>query len=984
MKGAIKKLLIFIGVVAVVAVAIWLSSFKEVENFSEKYAGVDLTADAEGTMLEGTYAGYQNAHKGAAMPQYDVEIDLLSYEGNGVEVYEGDKLKTDVGSEVTWKVDVPESGFYNLYMEYLTVESRGVSIERTLKINGEVPFMDARNVVFERIWTDANAPKKDNQGNEIRPAQVEVYDWQKKYFKDDMGYEIEPYRFYFEKGTNTITLVGENEPMVIGALKVLGVKDTVSYDTYHAQGGAAATGEGLTYVGVIQGESSVRRSDASLYGKYDKASANTQPYSVTNTVLNYTGGDTWKTAGQWIEWDFTVPEDGYYNITVKACQNYARGNVSCRSLYIDGEIPFAEAQEVAFEFGNDWKSLTLADENGVPYEFYLTKGTHSIRLEATLGGLGHILSELTDSTNRLNQMYRKILVYTGASPDTYRDYHIENVYPEIITAMELETKRLYKMVDDTVAYTGQKNEHIATAQTVAKQMERFVDRPDKITVEFTTWKDNITAIGTAILNMSEIKLDIDYLVVSGTEAKVEKDESNFFDKAAHEVRAFIASFTVDYNAVGDVYEDGEEVVTVWVTSGRDQGTILKSMIDDTFTPKTGIKVKVELVGGDAVLNAIMAGRGPNILISAGANIPVDYALRGAVEPITQFADWEDVFVGDDPNDPIYSPSSYRQYILEDDIYGVPETQSFCMMFYRTDVLAELGLTPPKTWTELIEMLPTIQGKSLTVGLPSASGSTASSAASLTVASASSDLNMYFALLFQKGGDLYNATDTKTIIDSEEGVEAFEEYARYFTDYGVPEVYDFVSRFRSGEMPIGMVSYSTYNTLVVSAPEIRGLWEFTMIPGSERINENGETEIDNSVFMSGAATVMVKTEKESVKQKAWEFMKWWASADTQVRYGREMEALLGASARYATANIHAFRQLSWSEKDKNAILEQWKWAKGIKEVPGGYYTGRHVTNALRKVTTAKEDPRETIIDYVLKINEEIAKKRKEFGMPMYED
>ena len=106
-------------------------------------------------------------------------------------------------------------------------------------------------------------------------------------------------------------------------------------------------------------------------------------------------------------------------------------------------------------------------------------------------------------------MYRKILVYTGASPDKYRDYHIETVYPEIIEAMQLETKRLYKLVDDTVAYTGQKNEHIATAQTVATQMERFIERPEKITTEFTTWKDNITAIGTAILSMSEIKLDID-------------------------------------------------------------------------------------------------------------------------------------------------------------------------------------------------------------------------------------------------------------------------------------------------------------------------------------------------------------------------------------------------------------------------------------------------------------------------------------------
>jgi len=977
MKGAIKKLLIFIGVVAVLGVAIWLSGFKEVENFSEKYAGADLTADAEGAMLEGTYTEYQNEHKDAAMPQYDVEVDVLSYkEASGVEAYESNALYTETDSAVTWEVEIPEAGFYNLYLEYLTVESRGVPAERTLKINGELPFDDAENITFTRIWTDDGEPKVDNQGNQIRPIQVEIYDWQNTYFRDDMGYEIEPYRFYFEQGKNTVTLEGVNEPMIIRSFRVAAVKETATYAEYHAQGGAPAVGEGLTYITKIEGEDSTRRSESSLYAKYDKASANTSPYSVKNTILNYVGGDTWKTAGQWIEWEFTVPEDGYYNITVKARQNYARGNVSCRSLYIDGEIPFKEAQEVAFEFGNDWNSLTLADEEGTPYEFYLTKGTHTVRLEATLGGLGHILSDLSDSSYRLNQMYRKILVYTGASPDKYRDYHIESVYPEIIEAMNIETKRLYKIVDDTVVYTGQKNEHVATAQTVANQMEKFGERPDKITVEFTTWKDNITAIGTAILSMSEIKLDVDYLVVNGTEATVEKDESNFFENAVHEVKAFIASFTVDYNSLGDIYDDKDEVITVWVTTGRDQGTILKTMIDDTFTPKTGIKVNLEIVGGDAVLNAVMAGRGPNILISAQTNQPVDYALRGAAEPITQFADYEEVLAP-------YSPSSYRQFIFEDNIYAVPETQTFCMMFYRTDVLEELGLTPPDTWTELIEMLPTIQGKSLSVAIPSASGSTTATS-SLAVANTAADLNMYFALLFQKGGDLYNETDTKTTIDSEEGVEAFEEYARYFTDYGLPEIYDFVSRFRSGEMPIGIVPYSTYNTLVVSAPEIRGLWEFTQIPGTERVDENGNTYIDRSVFIAGGATMMIKTEDETLKQNAWEFMKWWAQADTQVRYGREMEALLGSSARYATANKDAFVQLSWSAQDIEELQKQWEWAKGIKEIPGGYYTGRHVTNALRKVTTAKEDPRETIIDYVLQINEEIEKKRKEFNLPMYED
>jgi len=472
--------------------------------------------------------------------------------------------------------------------------------------------------------------------------------------------------------------------------------------------------------------------------------------------------------------------------------------------------------------------------------------------------------------------------------------------------------------------------------------------------------------------MSDTKLDIDYLTVSGTNAKPKKDHANFLTKAGHEIKSFVASFFVDYNSVGDVYDENssDQVVKVWILTGRDQGTILKSMVDDTFTPESGIKVNVEIVAPDALLNAVLAGRGPNVVLSVGADQPVNYALRGAAEDITQFDGWEEVLSH-------YSKSSYEQYGLDGHLYGIPETQTFNVMFYRKDVLEELGLEPPQTWQELIEMLPTIQGNNLSVGLPTAAGSSGAAASSTAIMSNVPDLSMYFALLYQYGGDMYNENGTKTTVNTEAGVKAFDDYVRYFNDYGLPVIYDFVSRFRSGEMPIGVAAYSTYNTLMVSAPEIRGLWDFTLIPGTEMPDGN----IDRSDFITGSATMMIKTENDELRNNSWEFMKWWANADTQVRFGREIEALLGSSARYATANRDAFKNLSWSADDIEVLDEQWDQTGGIREVPGGYFTGRHISNAIRKVINEKVDSRETIIDYSIMIDEEIVKKRKEFGMPL---
>ena len=981
MKDSTKKLLVWVGLILGIVVICLVLNLTKTSNFHDKYDGYDLSADTAGAKREGTYTLYLNAHSGAARPKQNIEVNVTSYidaeDAKVTDEYEGAEkaLYTGNDSKVTWEVDVPEAGFYNVYLEYMTVKSRGVAIERAFYVNGELPFQNASDMTFLRMWADASEPRVDNRGNEIRPTQTEVYGWQSTYLKDKMGYVSEPYQFYFEKGKNTITLEAVNEPMVLRKLDIVAVEDEFKYADYTAaQTGTKAAGSGLDYVQIVQGEDSTVRSESSLYAKYDRASAITKPYSITKTILNYIGGEAWRNPGQWIEWNVEVPEDGYYHLCIKGRQNYDRGNISYRSLSIDGEVPFDEMKQVAFKFGNDWESLVLSDESDKPYSFYLTKGTHTVRLEATLGDMGMILEELSDSTFRLNQIYRTLLVYTGATPDQYRDYKVDQVYPEIMEAMSLESKRLYKMVDEVVETTGQKADKIASAQTLAQQLERFCEKPEKITLEFTTFKENISALGSAILSMSETKLDIDYIAVYGENAKLDKDKSNFFKKAAHEVKSFFASFFIDYDAVGDVYADESNTVKVWVLTGRDQGTILKSMIDDTFTPATGIPINVEIVGADALLNAVVAGNGPNVVLSVGAGQPVDFALRNAVEDLTQFDDYEEVLKE-------FVPSTYRQYMLDDSLYALPETLFYNVMFYRKDVLEDLELEVPQTWKELIEMLPTIQGNNLSVGIPTAAGSSGSAAASTAVASAQADLSMYFTLLYQQGGDLYNDKGTQTIINNEAGVAAFKEYTKYFTDYGIPVIYDFVTRFRSGEMPIGIANFTTYNTLVVSAPEIAGLWDFTLVPGTEKTDENGNAYIDRSAFVSGSATMMLKTEDEKLKQSAWEFMKWWASSDTQVRFGREIEALLGSSARYATANMEAIKQLSWSASDIEILEKQLSYTVSIREVPGGYYTGRHISNACRKVINEKTDPRETIIDYSIKIDEELTKKRKEFGLPL---
>ncbi len=953
-----RNVLIGVLAAAIVVVGVWLLS-RGTGDFSAKYAGVDLSTDVTGIGRGNTYEAYIAAHAGSPAVTQGAEVDLSAFEGVGGSIVPEGVLTTEE-SELTWKVQAPQAGLYNIRLDYLTTEARGIDIEREVRINGELPFSGASTLCFSRLWADEGEIRKDNQGNDIRPSQEERFEKQRSFFRDDMGYQTEPYAFYFNEGENTLTLKAVNEPVILCGLALTPIVKYASYEEYLAAQPQGATGDG-NYSQTVQGESARLRSAPSLYARYDRSSSKTEPYSVNNTVLNYIGGEPWTHAGEWIQWDFDVPEDGYYHLSVKARQMYQRGALSARTVYVDGEIPFAELESVTFAYNTGWEMRTLGDEAGNPYRFYLTKGSHTLRMEVTLGKMGPILKEVEDSIYRLNQIYRKILVLTGATPDRFRDYNLAGIYPEAIQAMDLESKRLYRIVDEIVGITGEKSDRAAVAQTLAVQLEQFVENNDRITESFANFKDNITSLGTAMQNMSESKLDVDLIMVTGEKVKVPEVHETFFDGLAHEVRSCVSSFFVDYNSLGDKYEATDDVLDIWITTGRDQSTVLKTMVDDTFTSKTGIKVNVKLVQAEAILTAVVAGNGPDIVLTVSGWFAVNYAMRNAVEDLTQFPDFDEVVKPFEPS--ILDPLRYDNG-TKVGIYGLPETQNFPLLFYRSDVMEELGLPIPQTWAELIAQLPTIQGNSLTVAV---------NFPDIAVA----DISVLDSMIFQNGGSIYDEAGKRTLIDSEEGVAAFKQYTSLYNDYGLPIVFDFVSRFRSGEMPLGVASYATYNTLMVSAPEIRGLWDFTLFPGT--VKEDGS--IDRTCQTDGLCCMMVATQDEKVKQNAWEFMKWWVSSDAQVRFGREMESVLGASARYQTANKQALRQLAWSSAQLKVLEEQMSHTRGFPEIAGGYSTTRHITNAIRKVINDKDDPRETLLNYARTINEEIRIKRREFNLPL---
>ncbi|NLZ55006.1 MAG: ABC transporter substrate-binding protein, partial [Thermoanaerobacteraceae bacterium] len=391
--------------------------------------------------MKENYSSYLERYREAPRPEIEIIIPAEKFSKTNMDIkilsdyqgVSGKAIKTAEKGYVEWKVEVPEAGLYNLALKYYPVEGRSADIERSLKINGEVPFLEAAYVSFQRVWQDKGEILRDNRGNEIAPPQVESPIWLEKNICDEQGYYGDSFLFYFERGENTITIESQREPMVIAYLKIYQQPELPFYqevvDTYQARG-YQKTNDIMVK---IQAENTKYKSSPIIYPIFDRGSANVEPYHPAQIRLNALGGQRWQIPGEWVIWEFEVPEDGLYKIAFKAMQNVYHGSYTNREISIDGQVPFQELKAVRFKFSNEYQMRVLGDDEENPYLFYLEKGKHTLQMKVVLGELASLLRQVEGCLYELNNIFRQIVMITSSTPDTLRDYQLEKRIPDVIT-----------------------------------------------------------------------------------------------------------------------------------------------------------------------------------------------------------------------------------------------------------------------------------------------------------------------------------------------------------------------------------------------------------------------------------------------------------------------------------------------------------------------------------------------------------------------
>jgi len=393
--------------------------------------------------------------------------------------------------------------------------------------------------------------------------------------------------------------------------------------------------------------------------------------------------------------------------------------------------------------------------------------------------------------------------------------------------------------------------------------------------------------------------------------------------------------------VGPAYS--KTSIQFWaVTSSIGDVPMYRNLADD-FERETGIGVEMTPLSwgnfSSKYFTAMAAGLPPDVGITNNGG-PVDYgSVGGLVDFREEFPEEIEAFEN------LFFPKLLPQYVFKDKLFGIPTDVTTLVLYYRTDIFAQLGIAPPPTWSELLQAIHRLEANGYHYGF----AWTRPSQWALSLYTKPFGMDAFEQT--PDGEFRIHYTDPEYV----EGV-SFAMELWHMHDLADPNLGDkYVGMFSEDRPPLAVpllldLSY-THTKIPQIAPGLEGKWEVLPWPQADR----GEPYN----VMGGTAYVIFR--KSEHKREAFEWLKYLNRVDVQQRIildrlSRKEESFFTISPVRALwsleeADFWNQPELKSSRDLQQAMARVVPTFASVPPIRGNTEAGRLETNLLDRMGTA---------------------------------
>lgn len=262
--------------------------------------------------------------------------------------------------------------------------------------------------------------------------------------------------------------------------------------------------------------------------------------------------------------------------------------------------------------------------------------------------------------------------------------------------------------------------------------------------------------------------------------------------------------------------DGPATGTVEVWAMGTEGELLPELAAQFEEDNPDVTVKVTPVPWESstekINTAIATGEVPDV-VQVGTTLMSGFVELGGLAPTPDSIDSAAFF-----------PGAWDTTVVDGTSYGVPWYVETRVLYYRTDLAEDAGVSAPESWDDLKDFAAGMQDAGAEHGI--------------ALQTRGNDTNlMYFPFYWQAGGDIMTEDNTEFTLGNDAETKALDYYSSFMHEGLAPDVLvedEKVQNFINGDLG-SFVSgpWERANLLATAGDEFADKFDVTALPADER-------------------------------------------------------------------------------------------------------------------------------------------------------